>query len=249
MNPLKTTVRIFSDSTVLSRFAADLFARTTCEAVSARGRFLATLSGGGTPMALYRLLVTYSLPWDKMLFFWGDERCVPPDDAESCYRQACAAWLVYVPVPDNNIFRIKGELGPEAAAADYARQPESASATPRFDLVLLGLGADGHTASLFPGSAETSGAATVAVTAHYQDRPANRVSLTPEVFNSARNVVFLATGAEKAPALAATLTGAREPVKFPVQRIQPTDGEVWWLVDEAAASLLPEGIEGVIIER
>lgn len=251
MNPLKIALRIFPGSAELSLAAAGLFSSTVQIAVSARGRFLVALCGGGTPTALYRLLATASLPWDKMLFFWGDERCVLPEDAESCYYQARAAWLAHVPVPEKNIFRIKGELGPEAAAADYARQLKSVteSVTPRFDLVLLGLGADGHTASLFPGSAETSGVATVAVTAHYQDRPANRVSLTPEVFNSARSVVFLATGAEKAQALAATLTGAREPVKFPAQRIHPTDGDVWWLVDEAAASQLPEGIEGVIISR
>jgi 6-phosphogluconolactonase len=248
-----TCVQIFPDSPALSHFAAELFTRTAREAVAARGRFLASLSGGGTPLALYRLLATASLPWDQLLFFWGDERCVPPDDPECCYQQARAVWLGQVPIPEKNLFRILGELGPEAAAADYARQMQAVAAPgltwPRFDLALLGLGADGHTASLFPGSAETHGPATVAVTAHYQDRPANRVSLTPEVFNSARNVVFLATGSEKAAALAATLTGARDPGRLPAQRIQPTDGTVWWLVDEAAASRLPEQIAGVTIQR
>jgi len=251
MTPIK--VHVFADSPALSHFAADLFARTTREAVAARGRFFASLSGGGTPTALYRYLATTSLPWEQMLFFWSDERCVPPDDMESCYHQARAAWLGQVPIPEKNIFRVKGELGPLAAAEEYARQLKSVADSglnwPRFDFSLLGLGADGHTASLFPDSAETRGAATVAVTANYQDRPAQRVSLTPDVFNAARNVVFLATGAEKAQALTTTLSGAREPGQFPAQRIRPTDGNVWWLVDAAAASLLPEKIEGVTIQR
>jgi 6-phosphogluconolactonase len=260
----QTFVQVFPEGAALSQFAADWFAQTTREALTARGRCLVSLSGGGTPTDLYRLLAQVSLPWEQMLFFWGDERCVAPTDPESCYHQAHAAWLGQVPIPAENIFRVKGELGPEAAAADYARQLKSVSASvfsvsksaapsapawPRFDLALLGLGADGHTASLFPGSPETRGLATVAVTANYQDRPAQRVSLTPEVLNSARNVVFLVTGAEKAQALATTLTGARELVKFPAQRICPTDGIVWWLVDAAAASLLPEKIEGVTIQR
>ena len=250
------TIRVFHGSFELSRAAADLFASTAQAAVSARGRFITALSGGGSPRAMYEMMAKSPyrelLPWDKMLFFWGDERCVPPDDAESSYNQARTAWLAHVPVLEGNIFRAKGELGPLAAAEDYARQLKSVADAgldwPRFDLVLLGLGADGHTASLFPGSAETRGVATVAVTAHYQDRPANRVSLTPDVFNAAHYVVFLATGAEKAQALATTLTGAREPVKYPAQRIWPTDGNVYWLVDEAAASLLPEKIEGVTIQ-
>jgi len=253
----KLTIQVFPGSAELSRAAADLFASTAQAAVSARGRFLAALSGGSTPRAMFDMMAKSPylerLPWGKMLFFWGDERCVPSDDAESSYNQARTVWLAHVPVPEGNIFRIKGELGPHAAAEDYARQLKSVAEAgldwPRFDLVLFGLGADGHTASLFPGSADTSGVATVAVTAHYQDRPANRVSLTPEVFNSARSVIFLATGAEKAQALATTLTGAREPVKYPAQRIHPAGGNIWWLVDTAAASLLPEKIDGVVFHR
>jgi 6-phosphogluconolactonase len=273
MKPSKVFVRVFPGSTELSRAAADLFASSAMEAVSARGRFICALSGGGTPRPMYELLAKppyrETLPWDDMLFFWGDERCVPPNNAESSYNQAREAWLAHVPVPEKNIFRIKGELDPQLAAEDYARQLASvfssvsppairfsasesvpaSAANSVFDFVLLGLGADGHTASLFPGSVETSGAATVAVTAHYQDRPANRVSLTPEVFNSARKVVFLVTGAEKAQAFASTLTGTREPIRLPAQRIQPADGRVIWLVDESAASLLPKALEEIPIYR
>jgi len=187
------------------------------------------------------------------LFFWGDERCVPPEDAESCYHQAYQAWLSQVPVPEKNIYRIKGELGALKAAEDYAGRLKALADLglnwPRFDLVLLGLGADGHTASLFPGSAETKGAATVAAKAFYQERPSERVSLTPEVFNSARNIVFLAVGAEKTGALAATLSGPRDPARLPAQRIQPVGGKLCWLVDAAAASLLPEHMDGVTLQR
>jgi 6-phosphogluconolactonase len=257
MSPAPISVQIFPDGPGLIQAAAYLFAGTVLESVATRGQCICALSGGSSPRALYARLPNSpyreSLPWDKLFFFWGDERCVLPDDPESSYHLARTTWLAQVPVPEGNIFRVRGELGPQAAAEEYARQLKSMAfpglAWPRFDFVLLGLGADGHTASLFPGSTETSGAATVAVTAHYQDRPANRVSLTPSVFNSARNVVFLATGAEKAQALAATLTGARDPLQCPAQRIHPDDGKVYWLVDEAAASLLPGEIEGVVINR
>jgi 6-phosphogluconolactonase len=246
-------VHISPDLPAQSRFAAELFNHLAREAFEARGRFLVSLSGGSTPKALYRLLVGESLPWDRILFFWGDERCVPPQDAESCYNQAHRMLLGYVRVPAKNIFRIKGELKPETAAAEYAQQLKELAdpglAWPRFDLCLLGLGADGHTAALFPGSAETSGIATVAATANYQDRPANRVSLTPDVFNAARNVVFLAAGQEKAEALSKTLTGNPDPVNLPAQRIHPGAGNVLWLVDESAASQLPEKITGFEIQR
>jgi 6-phosphogluconolactonase len=251
------SVYSFSDSQTLSVFAADLLAQIANEAISTRNRFLVALSGGSTPMALYKLLAQTpykeSLPWERMFFFWGDERCVAPDDVESSYNQAHKALLDQAPIPGSNIIRIKGELPPVDAAEDYARALKKYSTDglewPRFDLVLLGLGADGHTASLFPGSMETNGLVTVAVTAKYQDRPANRVSLTPEVFNAARNVIFLVTGKEKAGALAATLTGKRDPFRLPAQRILPAEGKTWWLVDEAAASLLPDRIDGIILNR
>ncbi len=251
------TIKVFPGSRDLSIFAADLFSGITQEAVLKRGRFLTVLSGGGTPTLLFRLMaqVPYceTLPWGWMNFFWGDERCVAPDDVESCYGQAYQTWLKHVALPVENIYRIKGELGPVPAAEDYARQlkniAEAGMDWPRFDLVLLGLGADGHTASLFPGSQQTKGVSTVAVNASYQDRPALRVSLTPDVINSAHNVVFLATGNEKAQALADSVSGKHEPSRLPAQRIRPVDGNLFWLVDEAAASLLPELIEGVTILR
>jgi 6-phosphogluconolactonase len=249
-------VKVFPDNQALAGFAVGLFDRATREALGRAEKCLVSLSGGGTPMSLYRLLAQSpyreSLPWANIHFFWGDERCVSPQDAESCYQQANQAWLAPVGVPQTNIHRVKGELGSHAAAQDYARvlaEFGNGQPWPRFDLVLLGLGADGHTASLFPGSELTSGLATLPVTAQYQDRPANRVSLSADVFNSAREVVFLATGAEKSNALLATLAGPRELVRLPAQRIRPTDGCLWWLVDQAAAAQLPDSMAGVEIQR
>jgi 6-phosphogluconolactonase len=241
-------IEIFPDARTLSVFGANLFAQIAKDAVSSRGIFFTALSGGGTPMALYRLLAELpyleSLPWDKMHFFWGDERCVPPDNSESCYFQAYSMWLGKVSIPAENIHRAKGEMGPETAAADYAHElkkvAEITEDWPQFDLIFLGLGADGHTASLFPGSAlqTDSQLAVIPVTAQYQDRPANRISMTPAVFNSARNVVFLVSGTEKESALAETISGPPDPVRLPAQRIRPDNGKIWWLVDEAAGRLL-----------
>jgi 6-phosphogluconolactonase len=268
-------IRVFPDPPALSGFAADLFSKIARDSVAQRGRFLTVLSGGGTPLALYRLLALPpfrdDLPWEQMHFFWGDERCVPPEDPGSNYRQAYEPLLLKVPVPTQNIHRARGELSPASAAEDYARQLREFAAPrldyPRFDLVLLGLGADGHTASLFPqlsphlspqmyafggrqeGGGGQESAPVLAVTADYQGRPANRVTLTPPVFNAARDVLFLVTGEEKAAALAATVQGPRDPLKYPAQRIQPAQGKVWWLVDEQAAHLLPEQMEEIRIQR
>lgn len=239
-------VKVFPDLPALSRFGADLFARLAGDAAEARGVFIAALSGGGTPSALYRLLASEpirgNLTWPRIHFFWGDERCVAPDSADSNYHQAWDAFLSQVPVSAENVHRVRGELEPEAAAADYARQLSDLSAPgldfPIFDLVFLGLGQDGHTASLFPGSDADNPGPALAVTAHYQGRPANRVTLTPQVFNAARNVVFLAAGEEKAVAVAGTLEAPPDPVLRPAQRIQPQDGKLWWLLDQSAASLL-----------
>jgi len=246
----ETNIRIFEDSKSLSLAAAEHFVGTVREAVTRRGRFLTALAGGNTPLPLFHLLAAppyrEQLPWSTMHFFWGDERCVPPEDPQSNFSQACQAWLAHVPIPEENLHRVKGELDPTTAARDYAEQlkafAEDALAWPRLDWVLLGLGGDGHTASLFPGSPLEVDAklAAIPASADYQGRPALRVSLTPNVFNAARKVVFLAAGAEKARALASTLMGPRDPLRWPAQRIHPTNGEIWWFVDEAAVVHLPK---------
>ncbi len=240
MNP---KIQIYKDLQALSIAAAELFVNLAVQAITLRGLFLTALSGGGTPKPLYELLAQpptrSQIDWSKVHIFWGDERCVPITDPGNNYFQTKQSLLDHVPLPEGNIHRIASELRPEDAAIDYTKILEkfakSPSAWPRFDLVLLGIGDDGHTASLFPGSQLEVTTSAIAVIANYQDRPAGRVSLTPLVFNAARCVVFLAAGRSKAETLANILNGEYHPLLLPAQRIRPTDGEVIWLVDEEAA--------------
>jgi len=245
---MKPEIRIFKDVEALSRAAADLFVRQAAESVAARDRFLVALNGGSTPIRLFQLLSAdfrADVDWRRVHVFWGDERCVPPDDPGSSYGQAREILLRHVPIPDLNIHRIQGELGPAEASKDYSLLLKGFAVPllewPRFDLVYLGMGEDGHTASLFPGSPLDVSEPTMPVTAHYQDRPANRVTLTPVVFNSARMIAFMATGEKKAKTLAEVLSGRYNPERYPAQRIDPGKGRMIWLVDEDAASRLPHG--------
>jgi 6-phosphogluconolactonase len=249
---MKPEIRIFNDVENLSHAAANLFIEQAAESITQRNRFLVALNGGSTPMRLFQLLGTdfrEQVIWSKVHIFWGDERCVPPDDPGSSYGQARDVLLSYVTIPDSNIHRIKGELGPVEASKEYSLVLKAFSSLPldwpRFDLVYLGMGEDGHTASLFPGSPVDVREAVIPVTAHYQDRPANRVTLTPVVFNSARKVVFMVTGEKKAITLAEVLSDRYNLEQYPPQRIQPKDGKLTWLVDEEAASKLPKEIKGL----
>jgi 6-phosphogluconolactonase len=244
---MKPEIHIFNDLEELSRAAANLFIEQAVQSISERNRFLVALNGGSTPTRLFELLATdyhENVDWSKVHVFWGDERCVPPADSGSSYGQARDILLSHVLIPDSNIHRIKGELGPAEASKDYSLTLRGFASPPlewpRFDLVYLGMGEDGHTASLFPGSPVDVSEPTMPVTAHYQDRPANRVTLTPIVFNSARMVVFMATGEKKAIPLAEVLSDRYNPAKYPAQRIDPKDGRLIWLVDGAAASKLPK---------
>ena len=244
---LSAEIRIFADLDALSRAAAVEFVKASQNATSERGRFMLALSGGGTPGKLYHLLTRApyreQIDWATAQVFWGDERCVPPDDAQNNYKQAFDALLGKVSVPPQNIHRIRTELDPEAAADDYERLLERYSTIPltwpRFDLALLGLGEDGHTASLFPGSEVVALRPVLAVRGQYQDRPALRVTLTPVVFNSARRIIFLVSGSDKARALADVLYGDYRPATLPAQRILPTEGDSICMLDRAAAAELP----------
>jgi 6-phosphogluconolactonase len=243
---MKPNINIFKDSTELSLAAAEIFVATSSQAIAQRGQFLVALSGGSTPNRLYQLLASApfrdQIDWAKVHVFWGDERCVPVDDPGNSYYQARLALLDHVNIPADHVHRVLSDLEPASAALDYARTLKNFSAPPlewpRFDLALLGMGDDGHTASLFPGSQVEVTSPTIAVTANYQDRPANRVSLTPLVFNSTRRLIFLVSGQSKSDTLASIINGEYQPQLYPAQRIQPIDGEILWLVDEAAASKL-----------
>jgi 6-phosphogluconolactonase len=238
-------LKITADIEALSQWAAQKIAASCRQAVEQRGRFLFVLNGGGTPRRLFELLgadFRNEIDWDKTHIFWGDERCVPPDDKESNYGQACEIIFNRIEIPESNIHRIKGELEPAEASRDYSlvlkRFASPPLEWPRFDLVLLGMGEDGHTASLFPGSPVDSTEPVIAVSGHYQGRPANRITLTPPVLNSARTILFMVAGEDKAEILNRVLNGERNPKLLPVQRIDPKDGEMIWLADKAAAGKL-----------
>ena len=246
---MKPLIRIFKDLEELSRAAADLFVEQATRSIAERNQFLVALNGGGTPNRLFQLLATEcrdKLDWTRVHVFWGDERCVPPDDPGSSYGQAWEVLLSHVPIPEANIHRVKGELDPGQASNDYSvilkEFAPSPLDWPRFDLVYLGMGEDGHTASLFPGSPVDVSEPTLPVTAQYQDRPANRVTLTPIVFNSARIIVFMATGEKKAQTFAEVLSDRYNPELYPAQRIRPEDGRLIWLVDQTVTSKLPKDL-------
>ncbi|MDX1418147.1 MAG: 6-phosphogluconolactonase, partial [Candidatus Promineifilaceae bacterium] len=236
------SVRVFKSKNELARGAAEHFSELALQAVAARGRFSVALSGGSTPQLLFSLLAVppfaTNLPWNSIHFYWGDERLVPPEDPGSNYYHASRLLLNHIPVPDENIHRIKGELPAAEAVHDTITQlqkyRENERTWLRFDLVLLGMGSDGHTASLFPGTpgTEDPGVFVKSVNAVYENRPAQRVTLTPPLINNARHILFLVTGADKAQALSAVLNGPRDLEKWPAQRIQPDPAQLTWYIDQ-----------------
>lgn len=233
-------IHVFPDAAALAEAAAQRFVALATAAVATRGRFTAALSGGTTPGALYRLLAAEPfrarVPWAHLHLFWADERCVPPDDPGSNYHLVAETLLAGAPIPPENVHRMRGEWEPERAARDYERALRAffGGEAPRLDLVILGLGKDGHTASLFPGAttlAETARWVVPAV-AEYENRPAWRITLTLPALNAARNVIFLVRGAEKAAIVRVALGDAA--ARLPAQRVCPVAGQVTWLLDAAA---------------
>jgi 6-phosphogluconolactonase len=217
----------------LAGAAAELFVTLAADAIAARGRFVVALSGGSTPRATYELLASHDFAarvcWRCVHVFWGDERSAPPDHADSNYRMAREAVLEKVPVPETNIHRICGELPPHEAAKAYTSELGAVlGKRGRFDLVLLGMGADGHTASLFPRSAALDERVAPVVPVYVERLRSWRVTLTLPVINASRNVVFLVRGAGKAGALARIRAG--EPL--PAGLVQPDSGQLIWLVDQ-----------------
>jgi 6-phosphogluconolactonase len=241
-------VRVLPSAGQVQRAAAEIFADAAVEAVRARGRFTVALAGGSTPRGAYELLAREPLrgriPWSNVHVFWGDERHVPPDHPDSNYRMAREALLAHVPLPEGNVHRIPAEnSGASVAAAAYEQTllgvfATSAGKAPRFDLILLGMGPDGHTASLFPGGRALKERERLAVAEHVECVGGWRITLTLPVLNAAAQVVFLVTGAEKAAALATVLgpEGARS--RLPAALVRPPEGRLSWLVDGPAARLL-----------
>ena len=240
-------IRTLTTPQELFAAAAEEVVRAAEGAVAERGRFSIALSGGSTPKNLFNLLATNArtaLPWDRMFFFWGDERHVPPTDPESNYRMADEALLSKVPVPAGNVFRIPAENSDAAAAAEaYEKTLQKFFALapgqfPVFDLILLGMGPDGHTASLFPNTAGLQEKSRLVIANWVEKFKTNRITLTLPVLNAARCVTFLVSGTDKAPALHAVLETDAPGEQYPSKLVRPTDGKLIWLIDRAAASEL-----------
>jgi 6-phosphogluconolactonase len=246
-------VRILPDATASAKRAAQKFAEAAVAAVKEKGSFSVTLAGGSTPKTLYGLLVNdpalrAQVPWDKMQVFFGDERHVGPDHPDSNFRMATEAMIAKSPLKPEQVTRIKGEYpDAEQAAREYEKAIRSFfkladGQFPRFDLVLLGMGSEGHTASLFPGTKALHEKRRIAVPNWVGKLLTDRITLTALAINNAVHVIFMVAGADKAPALTAVLERVYEPEQLPAQLIQPTNGTLLWLVDTAAGGLLTRAI-------
>ena len=237
------------DATTLARAAADAFLHTARESIAATGRFTVALSGGSTPKAIFKLLAhdhatgANVLSWDKVQIFFGDERHVPPDHPDSNYRMANETLLSKVPIPAGNVHRIEGELNAADAAARYESRLRSVfaipgNATPQFDLVMLGMGSDGHTASLFAGSAALEERNALVCANWIEKFQSHRITFTFPLINAAAEVLFIAGGADKTTMLRHVLRGDPSGQSYPAQAVHPVNGRLNWLIDEAAAGRL-----------
>ena len=245
--------RILADGAAIAKRAAQEFVQAAAEAVRIKGSFNVVLAGGSTPKALYSLLVNDAalrsqVPWDKIGLFFGDERHVAPDHPDSNYRMASEAMISKSPLKPEQVTRIKGEY-PDAdqAALEYEKAlceyfKLKAGEYPRFDLVLAGMGNEGHTLSLFPGTKALHADGRIAVRNWIGKLYTERITLTAPAASNAARIIFMVTGADKAPALKAVLEGPFEPDQLPAQLLQPQNGKLLWLVDTTAGSMLTSGI-------
>lgn len=265
MSHSQPEILVLPDRAALARLAAARFVSLAQNALRVDAKFSVALSGGSTPRDLYALLATHEfssrVDWSQTHLFWSDERAVPPDNPDSNFKMANDTLISHVPIPPENVHRIHAEIAPDAAAAEYeaalgqffsssrkAGEPRSrvgadrtarSDWTPRFDLILLGLGPDAHTASLFPHTPalrETSHC----VTAQYVEKlNTHRITFTPRLINAAGSIFFLVAGVDKADAVRAVLFGKYSPEDFPAQLVQPIQGKLTWLLDQAASSESP----------
>ena len=246
-------VRILPDANAIARRAAEKIAEAAAVAVKEKGVFTISLAGGSTPKTLYSLLASdpvfkSQVPWDKTQFLFGDERHVPPDDSESNFRMANESMLSKVSLKPEQVIRIKGEYqDAEKAAKEYEQALRawfklSDGQLPRFDVLLLGMGDEGHTLSLFPGTKALHDNGRLVMSNWIGKLYTERVTITAPVANHSALVIFMVTKADKALALKAVLEGPYEPEQLPSQLIQPTNGKLLWLVDTTAGSKLSMGI-------
>ena len=243
---MKPDVRVFADVNELSLHAAEAAVRTINQSVQANGRFSLALAGGNTPRTLYSLLSSQlqdQIPWTKVHVFWGDERYVPIGDPQSNYRMARETLLDAVPCPTGNVHPMPTDLAdPDVAARNYEKTLRTyfSNGRPRFDLVLLGLGEEGHTASLFPGSRALEETTRWVVAVEAPTEPSLRLTLTLPILTQAANVYFLVTGSNKAQALHHVLAAPPDPKNYPASGVRLAPGTVIWWVDQEAAALVRE---------
>ena len=242
-------VVVLPDLNALVEEAAGRWTEIAKAAVSERGEFTIALSGGRTPRPLYEKMASPpwrdETPWDRTSVFFGDERRVPPDDPDSNYQMAYDAVLKHVPIPPDHVHRMDGQGLARSAAQEYERTlvrhfSLARREFPRMDLVLLGLGADAHTASIFPGTRAVSDLTNMVLVYTVPQLGVERMTLGLSVINNARNILFLVSGESKADALESVLHGEQRPSTYPAQAVNPRDGSLTFLVDKAAAAKLPE---------
>ncbi len=240
------SIFIYPDTETLSQEAARYFVRVAQESIAARRRFMIALSGGSTPKKLYGLLAEEpyrgQIDWNLVDIFWSDERCVPTDDAESNFLMAQQVLLSKIPIPARQIHRMPADQADRDAAA-YAytlemQQTIGSEGVPGFDLIQLGMGPEGHTASLFPHQPSLHEQQRLVMPVTVPKPPPPRLTFTPRLLNAVTHVLFLVTGAEKQDAVKAVLEGDFQPDEYPAQIVQPTKGEVTWMLDAAAAEKL-----------
>jgi len=245
---LPRTIEILPDVSAVAQKAAALYVSAAQQAVKERGVFRVAMAGGSTPKALHALLIAEpfrsQLPFDKMQIFFGDERHVPPDHADSNYRMVNETFISKTPIEPDRVFRIKAELqDTERAALDYEQVQKTQFALkhgelPRFDLMLLGMGNEGHTLSLFPGTTALRDNGRLVVRTWVGKLYTERITCTAPVANNSASIIFMIAGADKAPALKAVLEGPFEPEQLPSQLIKPSNGQLQFLVDSAAGGML-----------
>ncbi len=250
---MECEIRILADGAAIARRAAQEFVQAAAAAAQEKASFNVALAGGSTPKALYNLLVSdpplrSQVPWDKMHLFFGDERHVPPDHPDSNFRMATEAMISRAPLKAEQVSRIKGEYpDTEKAAREYEEVLQSyfqlkRGELPRFHLLLAGMGNEGHTLSLFPGTKALHADGRIVVRNWVGKLYADRITLTAPAACNAARILFMLTGADKAPALKAVLEGPYEPEQLPAQLLQPKNGKLLWLVDTAAGGMLSRGI-------
>lgn len=245
----KNKIKIFSTPDALAEGAAAFIAALAEKAVADKGRFVISLSGGSTPKHLFQLLATapYSrqIPWGKTYVFWGDERCVPADDEQNNAHMARQALLDKIGIPAENVFPVQVQLSPGPAAINYEKKIKEffAGQPPVFDLILLGLGENGHTASLFPGTDALDEHTHLVKDVYVTELKMYRITMTEKLINQAGNILFLVEGTGKADIVHKVIAGPLKPDVYPAQLIKPVHGILCWYLDSQAAALLPDDLK------